>query len=246
MKQEQWSAMKKSYWIQKVMILILVLLTDSCVHDPLTDPSPGNGEQPGTPDTPGTSDCRYDGTVCFESNILPIFLSSCAKSKCHDAVSRREGYNLSSYASIVSKGISPGNANGSKLYKVLFATGEDLMPPDGALTKAQKDSIALWINQGAKNTTNCNCSCDETQFTYAAVIQPLLASNCTGCHKKGSLGGNIDLSTYDAVKAQAVNGKLSGSIQHANGYSPMPKGGKLSDCQIAQITNWIDAGTPNN
>jgi hypothetical protein len=129
---------------------------------------------------------------------------------------------------------------------VLFATGEDQMPPDAPLTKAQKDSIALWINQGARNTTNCNCNCDTTQFTYTAVIQPLLSSNCVGCHKPGSLGGNIDLSTYTSAKAQATNGKLLGSVQHSVGYSPMPQGGKLSDCQISQLKNWINAGATNN
>jgi len=246
MKQSRWSAMERSYWILKILMLVIVILTDSCVHEPVIDPTSSNGEQPGTPDTPGTPNCVYDGTVCFESSVLPIFLSSCAKSGCHNAASKKDGYNLSTYSSIVSKGISPGNASGSKLYKVLFATGEDLMPPNAPLSKAQKDSIALWINQGAKNTTNCNCTCDTTKFTYASVIQPLLSSTCVGCHKPGSLGGNIDLSTYASVKTQAANGELLGSVQHSVGYSPMPQGGKLSDCQISQIKSWIDAGSANN
>jgi hypothetical protein len=248
MKQSQWNTIEKSYWILKVLMLIIVIVVDSCVHDPVINPTSSNGEQPGTPPpvTPGTPGCVYDGSVCFESSVLPIFLSSCAKSGCHDANSRREGYVLNSYASIVSRGISPGNANGSKLYKILFASGEDRMPPDAPLTQAQKDSIALWINQGAKNTVNCNCNCDTTKFTYATIIQPLLSSTCVGCHKPGSLGGNIDLSTYTSVKIQASNGKLLGSIQHSAGYSPMPQGGKLSDCQITQIKNWINAGAVNN
>lgn len=245
MKQERRSIPGKSYWVLKISILAIVLFGEACVHQPL-NPLTNNGEQPGTPVTPVPPDCHYDGTVCFESSVLPIFISSCAKTGCHDAATRREGYNLSSYTTIVSRGITPGNANSSKLYRVLFATGEDMMPPDAPLTKAQKDSIALWINQGAKNTTNCNCSCDATRFTYAAVIQPLLSANCVGCHKSGSLGGNIDLSTYATVKVQAANGKLLGSVQHASGYSPMPKGGKLSDCQIAQIKSWIDAGALDN
>jgi len=114
------------------------------------------------------------------------------------------------------------------------------------LSQSQKDSIAAWINQGAKNTTNCNCSCDPTKFTYAAIIQPIITNQCVGCHKPGSLGGNIDLSTYSQVMVQVNNGKLLGSITHAIGFAAMPKGSKLSDCQITQIKDWISAGALNN
>lgn len=219
-------------------VVIITIFVGSCVHEPFQDPA-----FEGEPSVPG---CVDDGTVCFESSVLPIFVSSCARSGCHDALSRREGYVLDSYASIVKKGISPGKATESELYKILFATGDDRMPPDAPLSQAQKDSIALWINQGARNTTNCNCFCDSAKFTYANIIQPTLSSSCVGCHKPGALGGNINLSTYAAVKIQADNGNLLGSIQHSVGYVPMPQGGKLSDCQISQIKNWIEAGAANN
>lgn len=232
----------------KVTALAVMMSMVSCVHEPFAnggedDDEGSSGNPSGTPAIPG---CADNGDVCFESSILPIFLSSCARSNCHDAVSRREGFVLDSYTNIMKKGIVPGNARDSKLYEVLFETGEDQMPPDGPLSKAQKDAIAAWINEGAKNTTNCNCACDTAAFTYAAVIQTTLANNCIGCHKPSALSGGIDLSSYSAVKAQVTNGKLWGSITHAAGYSPMPQGGKLSDCQISQISKWIDAGALNN
>lgn len=240
MKQLRWSEFRKKYWILNGVVLLFVFSIDSCTHDPFLDATSLNdGEST-------TSGCTTGGTVCFETSVLPIFLSSCARSGCHDSKTKKEGYVLNSYSNIVRKGISPGNANGSKLYKVLLASGEDQMPPNTPLSRAQKDSIALWINQGAKNTVNCNCFCDSTKFSYAAIIQPILSSNCVGCHKPGSLGGNIDLSTYANVKTQVNNGKLLGSIEQRVGYVAMPQGGKLSDCQIAQIRNWIDAGSANN
>jgi len=98
----------------------------------------------------------------------------------------------------------------------------------------------------APKTRQTNCFCDENQFGYAAIIQPLVNRNCVGCHKPGSLGGNIDLSTYSAVKVQVDNGKFLGSVTHTSGYVAMPQGGKLSDCEITQITNWINAGALNN
>ncbi len=231
----------------KAVAFVAVLLMGSCVHEPFGnqgfEDEGGPGNPSGTPAIPG---CVSNGDICFESSVLPIFLSSCAKSGCHNAQSREEGIVLDSYANIMKKGIVPGNARESELYKVLFQTGEDRMPPDGALSQAQKDSIAAWINQGAKNTTNCNCACDTARYTYAAVIQPILTNNCVGCHKPGALSVGIDLSTYTSVKTQVANGKLWGSVSHATGYSPMPQGGKLSDCQISQISKWIDAGAPNN
>ncbi len=222
--------------------LVLVFLVSNCVHDPLVNP-----ENPGANPVPG---CLNDATICFESSVLPIFVSSCAMPNegCHDAKSAREGFVLDSYSHIVRKGIRPGNANESTLYEVLFAGGEDRMPPSpyASLTQAQKDSIKLWINQGAKNTTDCNCYCDPAQFTFAAIIEPIIVANCKGCHKPGTLGGNVDLSTYAAIKVQVSNGKLLGSVTQAAGFKPMPQGGKLSDCEIVQITSWINAGALSN
>ncbi len=216
----------------------VISLVVSCTHEPFLVEDEGT-----VPVDPG---CTTNGKVCFESNVLPIFQSSCARSGCHDATTREEDYVLDSYANIVKRGIKPGDANESKLYKVLFASGEDLMPPDGSLTKAQKDSIALWINQGALNTTDCNCYCDPEQFSYSLTIGPIMERNCVGCHQAGNLQGGVDLGSYAAVKAQALNGSLYGTVSHASGYTPMPQGRKLSDCEIAQISNWTDAGAPQN
>ncbi|MBL7857277.1 MAG: hypothetical protein JNM57_06280 [Cyclobacteriaceae bacterium] len=223
-----------------MLFMISTMLLDSCVHDPFLDGDTLNG---GEPTTPG---CTNGGQVCFESSILPIFISSCARSGCHDATTREEGYVLDSYNNIVRKGISPGNASGSKLYKVLFETGEDQMPPDAPLSQAQKDSIKLWINQGAKNTVDCACYCDASLFAYNTAIKPILENACVGCHKTGSLGGNINLVGYANVKVQVNNGNLMGSIKHATGFVPMPQGSKLPDCDITKIQNWVDAGAPNN
>lgn len=229
-------------------LLIITGVVVGCVHDPFLDPTSLNNGNPSTPtsDNPNTPGCQNDGQVCFESSVLPIFQSSCARSRCHDATSRREGYILDNYAHIVRHGIKPGDAKGSSIYRALSRGGEDRMPPDAPLTKAQIDSIALWINQGAKNTVNCNCFCDSTKFAFAADIEPIFKTACEGCHKPGSLSGNVNLVGYSNIMIQVNNGRLLGSISQQPGFSPMPKGGKLSDCQITQIKSWINAGAKNN
>lgn len=234
-----------SRWLKKGFLPgLLLLAVYACVHDPFPPIAPPIEVNPGT--NYGGTDCKYVG-VCFESSVLPIFQSGCAKSGCHDANTTND-YNLTTYETIMRKGIVPGNAAGSKLWNVTGLSGEDLMPPppNAMLTQAQRDSLAKWINEGAKNTTKCNCSCDTTRFAYAANIRPMMDGYCVGCHSAASPGGNIVLTTYNDVKSVALNNKLVGSVTHAIGYSPMPKGGKLSECQIILIKKWAGAGAPNN
>ncbi|MFM7645657.1 MAG: hypothetical protein ACKO41_02985 [Sphingomonadales bacterium] len=91
--------------------------------------------------------------------------------------------------------------------------------------------------------------CTDTVGTvsYMQKVVPILQSSCYGCHAGSSPSGNQLMGTYAADKAMAQNGKLMGTINHAAGFSPMPKGAaKLSSCKIATIKKWIDAGMLNN
>jgi hypothetical protein len=90
-------------------------------------------------------------------------------------------------------------------------------------------------------------ACDTVTVTYSGSVVPVLLSNCTSCHGGSAPSGGISLTTYAAVKAQADNGKLWGSVSHTAGFSPMPKNAsKLTTCSLAKIKKWIDAGAPNN
>ncbi|MCC6410510.1 MAG: hypothetical protein IT270_02550 [Saprospiraceae bacterium] len=189
--------------------------------------------------------------VCFEQDVLPIFQSNCTQSGCHNSQDREDGYDLTSYEKIVSQGIEPGNYKGSEIYKVLVKMGgEDRMPqsPYNRLTDEQITFIALWIEEGANNTT-CpdDGTCDTSNVTYSGTVKPLLDKYCNGCHGGSSPQGNINYNTFTGVKATATDGSMMGSIQHASGYSPMPENGnKLSNCNISLIQTWVDAGAPNN
>jgi uncharacterized membrane protein len=207
------------------------------------------GSTPTTPTTPlPTSNCSPD-TVYFQNTIAPLIGSSCSMAGCHDAITNASGVNLTSYSNILSY-VSAGNANGSKLYKVMVKTGSERMPlpPLNAMTTTQLAQIQTWINQGAKN--NVCSSCDTTAFTYTNAVAPLLLTNCVGCHgavSAATSGGGIDLSSYTQVKVYATNGRLYGSIAHTAGYSAMPKNlAQMPACQIIQIKKWIDAGSLNN
>jgi hypothetical protein len=236
----------KTRHIISIMSLIVFMTFNACVHE-LPYPKGGGtntGNGGGTTTPPVVVACSPD-TVYFQNTVLPLLNSSCAMSGCHDATTHKEGINLSTYASIMATGgVKAGNPNNSKLYSVIL---NNSMPPrpSAPFTQAQKDIISKWIAQGAQNNV-CN-GCDTASFTFSAAVAPMMNTYCKGCHNPASLGGGIDLSTYDGIKAVAVNGKLIGSITHLTGFSAMPKGGStLSDCQIKQVQKWIGAGSLNN
>ena len=245
-------------------IVLLSLMVPSCTHDPftpvITNPVDTTGnpvDTTGSPvDTTGqdTTFIKCDSNlVYFQQEVLPIIVSNCAKSGCHNAASHVEGLNLTTYAKIMSSGIvKPNNASGSKLIKVVKQSGgEEAMPPSGnqKLTAAQIALISKWITQGAKDTSCVETftTCDTTAVSYSGFIAPLFSTFCAGCHSGGNPSGGLSLNSFNGVKAVALNGRLVGSISWSSGYQSMPQGGnKLTDCSINKIKAWINDGAPNN
>lgn len=232
-----------------VALLAASFFMISCKHElpgSISDGGENSGGGGGSSVPTQTTNCSAD-TVYFVNEIQPIINSSCAMSGCHDAVTRAEGVELTTYAKII-RYVTPFKTSGSKLYTESLKTDEDRMPPapKPALTSLQLSKISKWINQGAFNN-QCSGGCDTTNFTYSGAVLIMNDTYCKGCHNPASLGGGIDLSTYASIKIQAANGKYLGSIKHSTGFFAMPKGGsKLSDCQIRQVEKWIQAGMQNN
>lgn len=95
--------------------------------------------------------------------------------------------------------------------------------------------------------TNAPCTDTATTASYSQKVVPLFTQFCYSCHTGSFPSGGIVMGTYTADKAIALNGKLYGSIMHAAGYSPMPKGmAKMNSCQVQAVKKWIDNGMPNN
>lgn len=200
---------------------------------------PGGGEHPCDPDT-----------VYFVNEILPLIVSSCATTLCHDATTAQDDIILVDYASIIEYGdIEPGNPDESKLYKKITEDEqEDIMPPppNEPLSSEQIQKIRTWILQGALDNS-CDEDCDTTNVSYSNHIWPLVENNCFGCHSGGTPGGGIYLIDYASIVAVSESGQLFGAVNHEPGYSPMPKNAnKLLDCKIDQIRIWIEDGTPDN
>jgi len=235
--------MKQTAIILFVLVLIFI---GSCRHE-----IPGSSVSI-TPTTPpptiGNVNTPCDpNKIYFQQQVLPILVSNCAKSGCHDNASHRDGVILTSFASVIQTAdVEPFRPGNSKIYKVIQ---EGEMPPAGntPLTATQKQLIYNWIAQGAQDLVCQNLCGDTVNISFANSVKPILTTKCQGCHSGANPAAGIDFTSYTGVRAQVNNGKLWGAINWNTGFSPMPKNGtKLSFCEIVKIQKWIAQGSPNN
>lgn len=232
-------------------VLIVVSSFYSCKHDipePTStgDTGGGNGNGNGNGSLPP---CNPD-TVYFQQQVLPILISNCTSSNCHNSTDHEDGIDVTSYAAVMASGIvNAGQAWSSDLVKAITETNpNDIMPPpsSGSLTNAQINLIKKWINQGAQDLL-CDGGCDTTNVTYSGSIVPIMQTYCNGCHSGASPDGGIDLTNYTGVSGAAIDGSLYGSVMHDNNWSAMPKNSaQLPQCKIDQIRIWVAGGYPNN
>ena len=245
-----------------VIIVVVAATTTACKHQPTinTDVTPIDTTKKDTTKTTGGGGVVVDkgdttGWACsadtiYFADVLPVLISACAGSGCHDAATKAKNYNLTSYTNVMQRGIVAGNANSSKLYTEI-ANGA--MPPRSSgivMTAAQKALIANWINKGAKNYV-CNANygkCDTTTaVSFANFVKPIMENRCQGCHSGTIPSGNLALTTHAQIKASALTPAFMGSMRRATGYSFMPKGGtSLTACELNKIDSWIKRGAPNN
>lgn len=243
----------------KIFLFVSIVgILGSCLYEkPTPEPTSSTNTEPTTPNdgsnptTNVTLACTIvpntttGDQVCFNTQILPLIVSNCATSGCHDAKSRADGYELTSYKTITSKGINTAKPTTSKLYQVMTGTGEDRMPPSGPLSKTQIDLFLKWIQQGAKETI-CNVSVDTANVTFSKSVKPMLDTYCVGCHKVGAASGSVVLDNYTSVKVYVDNQRMFGSMTSQQGYSAMPPIGKLTDCQLLVVQKWILKGAKND
>jgi uncharacterized membrane protein len=245
-----------------VIIVVIAATTTACKHQPIitNDVTPIDTTKKDTTKTTGGGVVVVDkgdttGWTCspdtiYFADVLPIFVSACAGSGCHDAATRAKSYQLTSYATVLQRGIVAGNANNSTVYAEI-ANGS--MPPRSSgivMTAAQKALIANWINKGAKNYV-CNANfgkCDTTTaVSFATFVKPIMENRCQGCHSGTIPSGNLALTNYAQIKASALTPAFMGSMRKLAAYSFMPKGGtQLSACELNKIESWIKRGSPNN
>lgn len=188
----------------------------------------------------------YTTDVCFKEDVLPIFVSNCTMSGCHNATEHEAGYDLSTYEGIM-KGVTKNHPLNSEVYSSI--SGRNPSMPTRNYPKLSSEQVTIiktWIRRGAPNSSDCY-TCDTINYKFSSRIKPLVDTWCVGCHNASNAGGGYDLSTYSGIVTSINDNRFLQSINQEAGYSPMPKNvNKLSDCEIKAITKWINSGYPNN
>ncbi len=237
--------MQKQIFLFLFTIIAFFLGITACKFDPI-NPDPTDSGASG-----GTQKCSQD-TIYFQNQILPLLISNCTQSGCHNAADHKEGIDLSSYQKLMSsvEKVKSTDWKKNELVKVLLDSDpDDRMPLDlPPFSTAQIDLIKKWVQQGAVNNA-CNesfGSCDSlSTVSYSQFVRPLLEAKCIGCHNNTNPQGGINLSNYDKLKPFATNGKLYQSVSLNANW--MPKGGvKLDNCALAKLKSWINNGALNN
>lgn len=258
--------MRRYYLFPIVVFLSGVMLSIfSCKHAPFTledddmmpndttivDPSDTTIVDPS--DTTDTGNPCDPDIVYFNLDILPLFISNCAVSGCHDATTAQNDVILNSYDNVIQTAeVAPFDLEDNDLYERI--TDDDVdekmpPPPNTPLTSTQINLIAKWILQGTQSL-DCNPGtggCDIIEVSYSASILPVIQNNCLGCHSGANPAGNRNFTTHAGVADAANSGILYGAIAHLVGFVAMPLGGnRLPQCTIDQFKSWIDAGAPDN
>lgn len=183
-------------------------------------------------------------SVCFNTHIEPILLSTCGVTDCHDATTAQEDIVLTSYASLmaVRQGIVPFSSSQSKIYEVITETSsDDRMPPSprSPLTASQIEDFNKWISQGAVNSQCSAAACDTSNVTYAESVEPIISTNCRSCHNTNNANAGIILETEADVTAIAQSGLLTGVLRNTSGIK-MPPTFDLTECQIRTVEIWTN------
>jgi hypothetical protein len=123
-----------------------------------------------------------------------------------------------------------------------------------AIALASLLSACSYTNS-ADTLTPCNL---PQTVSYQVDVLPILKQQCYRCHSadkyKVLSSSTLNMEDFSSLKyyATPANGRnnisyLVGNIRHDSGFIPMPyDGGKLSDCEIATIQAWVDAGALSN
>ena len=231
-----------------------------CKHDPLMPDGPGMPIDTINPtDTIPTDTMPTDtGMPCdpnivyFEQQILPLLISNCTSSGCHNATDQADGVNLTTYEKVIETAdVRAFNLSGSDLYEVITETDpEDRMPPlpRAPLSSAAISLISEWILQGAENESCSEGSgCNTTDVSFGTTVAPIIQTKCQGCHSGGQPSGGLSLVGYTNIRTVALSGQLYGVLVPEQGFPAMPQGGnRLPQCEIDQIKSWIDAGAMEN
>ena len=94
-------------------------------------------------------------------------------------------------------------------------------------------------------------TCLPTEASFSKDIQPILINSCTKCHGGNNPQIGLNYESYEGTLISVSAGKpekslLYGTVSHTFGVEMPYLEGKISDCEIEKIKNWILNGAKND
>jgi mono/diheme cytochrome c family protein len=114
---------------------------------------------------------------------------------------------------------------------------------DGALAEAAPEAEAP--------TPEAEAPTPEEGVTWDGDLADLMQQKCAACHSAANALGGLDLSSYDAAMVGGNSGPaIQPSDPAASVLLTVQAGGghpaQLSEEELALITEWVEAGAPQN
>jgi mono/diheme cytochrome c family protein len=211
-----------------------------------------------------------DNTQFFTQKIRPILAQSCYQ--CHTSEASG-GLRLDSRAAVLQGGkdgpaVVPGSPDKSLLITAVMQTGELKMPARSPkLSDGDIANLTEWVKRGATwdsaegampvsaTLTSAEAKGSPGSDYFENKVRPILANTCGDCHMGGSIKGGLSLdSRADMLKGgdtgpAIIPGDPEKSLLlvavHQNTDLKMPKKApKLSDADIATLSEWVRMGAP--
>ncbi len=156
---------------------------------------------------------------------------------CHSAAGGNEGgTNLESYTSVR-----------RLMNRISFrALEKGDMPPSGKLVSDDADLLKNWFEMGAPESVvetqeKPEMLIDQGPTDWAKISQRLFSKKCMDCHSQPQPQGNLDLGSYEEVKAKASLIFDRVIIKQDMPVEPYPA---LSLKERKVLLNWMNMGLP--
>jgi gluconolactonase len=202
----------------------------------------------------GSSECP-EGTFCFEQecvptapdggtytwwgDVEPIVRDRCQT--CHDTMPM----NGASVSLVTYGDVNAQASTGVPMHREMYArvSSNDTpmpLPPLPRLTMEETEIFQVWTREGAPE--------GEPPYTWARDVQPIVASNCLGCHSDPPQNqAPFPLVTWESTQVGS-GGRPVHEIMAERVDTPppgsMPPGGQLPIGQINLIRAWSRIGAP--
>ena len=205
----------------------------------------------------------------FNEKVRPVLAQNCYKCHTTDAMG---GLRLDSQQALLKGGesgpaIVAKDPENSLLIKAVRQTGDLKMPPGGTkLNDSDISNLVEWVKRGgtwddAESTkpvvvtlTAAEAKGSAGDEFFENKVRPVLTTQCGTCHQDRAAGG-LSLSSKESMLKGGESGpaivvgdpdkSLLIQAVHQTGTLKMPKGSsKLSDDDIAALSQWIKMGAP--